>query len=196
MKLLAMAAAGAAVLTLTGCGSHSAAPGGAADNGRATAPISCSQQYHQWTNGEGKGVMDALHGVSSAATARDGQPLTVALRQAKPAVAKAAKHPIPACADPRGYWDVLLMHVNAAAASRGSASSIRAAVQDVPKIHDTLLAEVKQTASCGGSPAAIAGRLRGRVRTKRRRMSITLLARIHGHRRPPPGCCVPAHLHG
>ena len=149
MKLLAMAAAGAAVMTLSGCGSHSAAPGGAANNGGATAPISCSQQYHQWTNGEGKGVMDALHGVSSAATARDGQPLTVALRQAKPAVAKAAKHPIPACADPRGYWDVLLMHVNAAAASKGSASSIRAAVQDVPTIHRTLVAEVKQTASCG-----------------------------------------------
>ena len=149
MKLLAMAAAGAAVMTLGACGSDSAAPGGATANGGATAPISCSQQYHQWTNGKGKGVMGALDGVSSAATSRDGQPLTAALRQAKPAVAKAAKHPIPACADPRGYWDVLLMHVNAAAASKGSASSIQAAVQDVPKIHRTLVAEVRQTASCG-----------------------------------------------
>jgi len=158
MKLLAMAAAGAAVMTLTACGSHSSAPSGAADSGGATAPISCSEQYHRWTSGEGKGVMSALNGVSSAATARAGQPLTAALRQAKPAVAKAAKHPMPACADPRGYWDVLLMHVNAAAASTGSASSIRAAVQDVPRIHHTLVAEVKQTASCGDL------RLRSRAR--------------------------------
>ncbi len=159
MKLLALAAAGAAVITLTACGSDSSsAPSGAADNGGATAPISCSEQFHQWTNGEGKGVMDALHGVSSAATARAGQPLTAALSRAKPAVAKAAKHPIPACADPRGYWNVLLMHVSAAAASKGSASSIRAAVQDVPKIHHTLVAEVQQTASCGDP------RLRSRAR--------------------------------
>jgi hypothetical protein len=36
--------------------------------------------------------------------------------------------------------------VNAAAGSKASTSSVGAAVQDVPKIHHTLVAEVKQTA--------------------------------------------------
>jgi hypothetical protein len=38
------------------------------------------------------------------------------------------------------------MHVNAAAAGSGPASSLRAAMQDVPKIHRQLVAEVKQAA--------------------------------------------------
>jgi hypothetical protein len=151
MKRLAMAAAGAAVMTLTACGGHSAAPSGAAanggaGNGGATAPVSCKQQYRQWTTGEGKGVMGVLNRVSSAASGGDSKALTSALRQAKPAVAQAARHPIPACADPRGYWNVLLMHVNAAAAGKGSASSARAALQGVPKVMNELTAYVKQTA--------------------------------------------------
>ena len=72
--------------------------------------------------------------------------LTATLKQAKPDVARAAHHPIPACADPRGYWTVLLMHVNAAVASKGSAASVRAAMQGVPKIEHNLVAEIKNTA--------------------------------------------------
>jgi hypothetical protein len=72
--------------------------------------------------------------------------LTVALKKARPAVARAARYPVPACADPRGYWSVLLMHVNAAMASTGSASSVRAAMKDVPKIENELTAEIQATA--------------------------------------------------
>jgi hypothetical protein len=148
MRGRALAAAGAAVIGLTACThatTHNAAP---ASHGSSTpiAPVSCSQQYHSWTQGEGKGLMGALKAVTSAATAGDAQVLTAALRRAKPAVAKAAQHPIPACADPRGYWSVLLMHVNAAVAGTGPASGVRAAMRDVPKIHHQLLAEVRQTA--------------------------------------------------
>jgi hypothetical protein len=151
MKRLALAAAGAAVMTLTACGGHSAAPSGAAadgsaNNGGATAPVSCKQQYHQWSSHQGKGVMGALQGVSSAAKAGNAHVLTAALTHARPAVAKGAKHPIPACADPRGYWPVLLMHVNAAASSKSSASSAKAALQGVPKVMNELSAYVKQTA--------------------------------------------------
>lgn len=148
MKALALAATGAAVIGLTAC-SHARAPH-AAPTGHGTGtpivPVSCSQQYRTWTQGKGKGVMDALNAVTSAATAGDARVLTAALTQAKPAVARAARSPIPACADPRGYWSVLLMHVNAAVVSPGSASSVRAAMQDVPKIHHSLVAEVKQAA--------------------------------------------------
>jgi hypothetical protein len=147
MKRLAIAAAGAVVVGLAAC-SHTATSAAApASRGTVTAaPVSCGQQYRTWAHGKGKGLMAALDAVSSAQAAGDAQVLTAALKKAKPAVAKAARHPIPACADPRGYWDVLLMHVNAAASSTGSASSVRAAMKDVPKIQHKLTAEVKSTA--------------------------------------------------
>jgi hypothetical protein len=152
MRALAIAAASAAVIGLAAC-SHSTTPKTAptshgtstsTSTSKAIAPVSCSQQYRSWNQGEGKGVMAALNAVTSAATARDAQALTTALHQARPAVAKAARHPIPACADPRGYWSALLMHVNAAVSSKASASNVRAAMQDVPTIHNKLVDEVKQ----------------------------------------------------
>ena len=147
MKRIALAAAGAAVVGLTAC-SHTAAPAAApASHGTvpAVAPVSCSQQYRTWNHGQGKGLMAALNAVSSADTAGDTHVLTAALRKARPAVARAARHPVPACADPRGYWSVLLMHVSAAAASTGSAASVRAAMTNVPKIERNLIAELKGT---------------------------------------------------
>jgi hypothetical protein len=143
LKIVLLAAVGAAVVGLTAC-SHATAPGAApASHGTATVPVSCHQQYHAWVHGRGKGVIPALDAVSSAATAGDTHALTVALKKANPAVAKAALHPIPACADPRGYWDVLLMHVNAAVGSTGSASGKRAAMKGMPKIEHKLTVEVK-----------------------------------------------------
>ena len=148
MKGLALAAASAAVIGLTAC-SHNTAPSAApASHGTGTpiAPVSCGQQYRAWNHGEGKGVMDALNAVTSATTAKNARALTAALHQARPAVAKAARHPIPACADPSGYWNVLLMHVNAAVSTKASASNVHAALQEVPKIHNQLVDEVKQIA--------------------------------------------------
>ena len=52
---------------------------------------------------------------------------------------------MPACADPRGYWIVLLMHMNAIADSKGSVSSKQAALKGVPKIEQELTAELKAT---------------------------------------------------
>jgi hypothetical protein len=149
MKALVIAAVTAAAIGLAACSGHSTTPKAAPTshgNGTSTAiaPVSCSQQYRSWNHGEGEGVMDALTAVTSAATARNGQALTTALHQARPAVTKGARHPIPACADPRGYWPVLLMHVNAAVSSKASASNVRAAMQDVPNIHNKLVEEVKQ----------------------------------------------------
>jgi len=143
MKCLALAAAGAAVIGLTAC-SQTAAP---ATHGTVTpvAPVSCSRQYSTWDHGQGKGLIAALNAVSSADTAGDIHVLTATLAKARPAVARAAHYPMPACADPRGYWSVLLMHVNAAAASPGSASSVLAAMKDVPKIEHELIAELSGT---------------------------------------------------
>ena len=148
MKRLALATASAVVLGLTAC-SHANHPSASHAGHVSSAPIvpvSCSQQYRTWNDGKGKGVMGALNAVASATTARHAHLLTVALNQARPAVSRAAQHPIPACADPRGYWTVLLMHVNAATTGKASMSGARAALHDVPKIHQQLIAEVKEIA--------------------------------------------------
>ena len=149
-RIIALAAAGAAVAGLAAC-SHAAAPAAATAPASHPAaspavPVSCRQQYDTWQHGQGRGVMAALHAVSTAGAAGDPQTLTAALKDARPAVARAARHPIPACADPRGYWPVLLMHVNAAAATKGPASSTRAAMTGVPKIEHELTTELQHTA--------------------------------------------------
>jgi hypothetical protein len=146
LKRIILAAAGAAVAGLTAC-SHAATPTAApASHGSVRVPVSCSQQYSTWKNGQGKGLIAALDAVSSAVTAGDTQVLTATLKKTRSAVARAARHPVPACADPRGYWDVLLMHVTAAAGTQGSASSVRAAMKDVPQIEHQLNAELKHIA--------------------------------------------------
>ena len=144
MKYLALAAAGAAVIGLTAC-SQTAAPTAAPATHGTVAPVSCSRQYSTWDHGQGKGLIAALNAVSSAGTAGDIHVLTAALTKARPAVARAAHYPMPGCADPRGYWSVLLMHVNAASASTGSTSSVLAAMKDVPKIEQQLIAELSGT---------------------------------------------------
>jgi hypothetical protein len=148
LKRIALATVGAAVVGLTACSSTATPAAAPASNGPTSVtrtPVNCSQQYHTWTHGQGKGLIAALHSVSLAGTAGDPQALTIALKKAGPVVGNAAHHPIPACADPRGYWAVLLMHVNAAVASRHSPSSLRAAMKGVPKIEHELTAEVKST---------------------------------------------------
>lgn len=150
MKRLALAAVSAAAIGLTAC-THATAPGGAAGapspshDGTAVVPVSCSQQYHRWVHREGEQLMGALGAVSSAARGGHAPARADALKHARSAVARAARHPIPACADPRGYWSALLMHVNAAVGG-GDRSSVRAALHDVPRIHHQLIAEVRETA--------------------------------------------------
>jgi hypothetical protein len=158
MKSLAVAAAGAAVVGLAACSqttphtappaspstAHTAAPANSGTSG-PVAPVSCKQQYVAWEHGHGKKLIAALNAVGSAGAAGDAHVLTTALKKAKPAVARAPRHPMPACADPKGYWSVLLMHVNAAVASGSSASSVRAAMTGVPKIEHELTAELRTT---------------------------------------------------
>jgi hypothetical protein len=139
LKHIVLAVAGAAVLGLTAC-SGGGAP--VAASGNAPVPVSCAQQYQTWSHGRGTGLVAAIHAVSVASTARNAKVLTVALKKAEPDVARAARYPVPACADPRGYWSVLLMHVNAAVGGKGS-SSARAALKGVPAIERQLTAELR-----------------------------------------------------
>ena len=139
MKHIVLAAVGAAVLGLTACsggGPPAAAPGS------APVPVSCAQKYQTWEHGQGTGLVATFHAVSVASAAGSPKVLTATLKKARPEVARAARYPVPAFADPRGYWNVLLMHVNAAVGSRGSASSARAALKGVPAIEKKLTAEL------------------------------------------------------
>ena len=146
MKRIIIAAAGAAVVGLAACGGHGASPTAAPTNHASVrVPVSCSKQYSTWKLGPGKGLTAALDAVSSAETAGNAQALTSKLKETRSAVSWAAHHPVPACADPRGYWDVLLMHVTAAAASTHSAASMRAAMKNVPEVEHQLTAELRQT---------------------------------------------------
>jgi hypothetical protein len=146
LKRIALAAAVAAVAGLAAC-SHAAAPAAApASHRNPPVPVSCSKQYGNWQHGAGKGLIAALHAVSTADSVGGTHVLTAALQKARPTVARAAQHPVPACADPMGYWDVLLMHLSAATAHGSSASSARAAMTGVPKIERELAAELEHTA--------------------------------------------------
>jgi hypothetical protein len=68
----------------------------------------------------------------------------VALKRTKPALTKASRNPLPACADPKGYWTVLMMHLNAAAASTGSVATLTAAMKGVPTLIRELNVELKR----------------------------------------------------
>lgn len=108
----------------------------------ATAHVSakCRRQYDSWQQSPGKGLVAAL---SAAGAAGDAQQVTAALGGTRPVVARAARYPVPACADPKGYWDVLLMHLSAAATSKGSASGFRAAMNGASQITQELTTELK-----------------------------------------------------
>jgi len=146
VKRIILAVIGAAAAAgLTACNATSTPAAAPATHSSARVPVSCRQQYNTWTHGQGKGLIAALQAVSSAATAGDAHVLTATLNRTRPAVSRGTHHPVPACADPRGYWDVLLMHVHAAAATKATAASRRAAIKDVPNIERHLAAELKDT---------------------------------------------------
>ncbi|HEX6519256.1 MAG TPA: hypothetical protein VF070_04465 [Streptosporangiaceae bacterium] len=144
MKRIALALAGAAVVGLPAVGltacTNTATP--TATRGAVSVPVSCAQRYQAWNNGPGKGLTATFDAVSVAGRAGDPKELTVALKKARPAIGQAGRNPVPSCADPAGFWSVLLMHLNAAA-STGSAASMRAAMKDVPSIEHQLTAELK-----------------------------------------------------
>jgi hypothetical protein len=152
MKPLALSAAAGALIALAACSSHAspvAAPVHRVIDTHPAVLVNCPKEYDAWRQGPAKTLVGALDAVDSASAAGDTSALEAALKQATPAVDKAARYPIPACADPKGYWLALLMHVNAAASTGGSgsgSSSIRLAMRGVPRIEHELKAELKATA--------------------------------------------------
>ena len=113
------------------------------------APVNCPRVYDAWKRGPVNKLVAALQALDSASAAGDSAARAAALKEAEPAIASAGRDPTPACADPKGYWTALLMHVNAAAGSASTASeraSITLALKGVPELADELNAELKRTA--------------------------------------------------
>jgi hypothetical protein len=144
---LAVVTAGA-VVALAACShgaSTAAAPAGAATATHSAAPVNCPQLYHAWRHGPAKQLITAIDAVDSASTAKHIAARTAALKKAGAVVARAARYPIPACADPEGLWTALLMHVNAAGSASGR-KSITRALKGVSTLERELSAELKRTA--------------------------------------------------
>ena len=156
LALLTAAAGAIAILTACSQTSHTSAPqaspAGVAHSAHPAVLVNCPKLYDTWKNGGAKTVIAAVNAVDSASMVGDIQAqivaLKVALKKATPAVDTAASYPMPACADPKGYWNALLLHVNAAAGSAKSATgtaSITVALKAVPQLERELNAELKRT---------------------------------------------------
>jgi len=153
MKPLAHAAAAAgAVVALAACGhcaTTSAGPATSPAVTRSPTQVNCPQRYDASRHGLARKLISAIDAVDAASKAYDLPARKAAVKKAGRIVAGAARYPIPACADPRGYWTALLMHVNAAAGSASSESgraSITLALKGVPTLKRELSAELKRTA--------------------------------------------------
>ena len=163
--LIVIAGAGAAyALVSHGTGSSSAA--GLVSHGTgspsAAKPPACQQQYNAWKTGparaQAKQLITDFNKVTAAASAEDITALTSALEAAGPDAAALEQYPMPACADPGGYWEQMLARIKAAGDNAGSASGLggillaEAPLKQVPGIEQKLSAELKRSGITGGLP--------------------------------------------
>jgi ABC-type glycerol-3-phosphate transport system substrate-binding protein len=152
VKSLALLATVAGIAVVAACSQTSQTSAPQASPGTIThfaGPVNCHQSYDAWARGPAKEVIVALNEVGSVGGVGDIRVQTAALKKAGPALVTAGSYPIPACADPKGYWNALLMHVSAAANSVKSADGaapITAALKGVPQLERKLSAELRRTA--------------------------------------------------
>ena len=158
-SVIVASAALAAGLTLMACGSGggSAAPAGSGGGVAASAPPapSCVQQYRVWSSGPahaaGENLTAALNILQAASSASDIGATSAALKRAGVAARTLAQSPIPACADPRGYWRTVLVRIQDAADNAGTSqgqgalTAAEAALKRMPALERQLAAELRQT---------------------------------------------------
>jgi hypothetical protein len=125
MRLVTLAAAAAAVLSLAACGQSSGTSG---QSRGATSALSCRQQYHAWQYGParaaGKEMITALKSLPTAASAGDLPRMTAELETAGTAASVLRAHPMPHCADPAGYYGTMMTMIIAAGDKAKSASML------------------------------------------------------------------------
>jgi len=157
-KVIVAGAVLAAGLTAAAC-----APGGdgvasAGPGGGSSAPVpprSCLQQYRGWGTGPehavGEDLTAALNRLQAASAASDIPATSAALQRAAMAARTLERYPIPACADPKGYWHAVLARIEAAAGhpgtSTGQAALARAGqvLRQLPVLERKLATELTGT---------------------------------------------------
>jgi hypothetical protein len=167
-KVIVAGAALAAGLALAACGpgggsAASAGPGrpSTASAGSGAGPVAsaaspgCLVQYRLWASGPahaaGDSLTAALNNLAAASAASDIATTSASLKHAGTA-AKALEHyPIPACADPKGYWHAVLLRIEAAADSAGTSTGqgtltiAQGVMKQMPELERKLATELQVT---------------------------------------------------
>lgn len=122
----------------------------------AAQPLTCKQRYDAWKTGPARSQAEQLTAdlkkVSAAGSAEDIRALTSTLKTAGADATTLEQNPMPACADPGGYWEQMLARIKAAGDNAGSASGLggillaEAPLKQVPGLEQKLSAELKQAA--------------------------------------------------
>jgi hypothetical protein len=167
-KVIVAGIALAAGLALTACGSGggSAASAGpsrppTASAGSGAGPVAsaaspgCLVQYRLWASGPahaaGDNLTAALNGLASASATSDIATAGAALKRAGTAARTLGHYPIPACADPKGYWRAVLVRIEAAADSAGTSTGegtltiAQGVMKQMPALERKLATELQVT---------------------------------------------------
>ena len=96
---------------------------------RASAgPLTCAQQYTAWKNGpanhDGKQLEAAAASLSADGKTEDIAAMDADLKTLGADAAALKAYPMPACADPAGYWEQYLGQMKAAGDNAGTASGL------------------------------------------------------------------------
>jgi hypothetical protein len=155
-----LAALPATALALAACASTPSNPpssAGMATPSARTAMQTCKQQYDAWKTGPARTRADSieadLNKVQSAANAEDVPRLNSALKAAGRDAAALDAYPMPACADPKGYWAQILGYVQAAGDNAGTSSGLSglilamAPLQKIQGVQAKLTAELDKDAA-------------------------------------------------
>jgi hypothetical protein len=144
----------AALFVIAGGGAAYALAGHGTGSAGAAKPLTCKQQYNAWKTGParalGKQLEADLSKVSSAGSAEDITALTSALKTAGADATALEQYPMPACADPGGYWEQTLARIKASGDNAASASGLSALIlaevplKEVPGLEAKLTAELKR----------------------------------------------------
>jgi hypothetical protein len=157
--LTTIAAAVAAGLALAACGSPGDGASIAAGPAASASPASCHALYEAWKHGPadvaGKALVAQFRAVAAAGKAADIPHLVTALKRAGTGAADLERHPMPHCADPRGYWPAILTRIRSAADNAGSGSGLgglllaMVPLKQVPGLLGKLAAELRRTVHLG-----------------------------------------------
>jgi hypothetical protein len=125
-------------------------------HGRASAPLTCPQQYQAWKTGPAKSggekVVADAKAISAAGKSVDIAEMDSSLKTLGADASALEAYPMPACADPGGYWKQYLGAMKAAGDNAGTASGLgglilaEAPLKQVPAIQSKLTAELAKTA--------------------------------------------------